>query len=248
MPRSTHFGEHVALVSLRHKEVFLEFLSELGEPHATLFLLLKWCINGCRMNCLVRTTPPEFTQTASCDFDKAVLETVEATCNVVLCDIQRTRADFQHQETRFGVALDCGQKTEATYIASRNATHIWCTQIRHCLSHRGPKAFSMSNCKAPWKLWISCCLGWMWPRWNLTRSLKACSTNGSMSIMRSGGAVKLCHQNGSTFKLTQISLVPTKTLDTHLSPCATVPHRLGVDVTNSGRPCNHCCQQMVAHG
>ena len=37
----------------------------------------------------------------------------------------------------------------------------------------GIKTLGMSTCKAPWKRWISCCLGWMWLRWTLKMSLKA---------------------------------------------------------------------------
>ena len=75
------------------------------------------------MNCLARTTPPEFTQIAACDFDKAVVGTVGATCNVVLSDMQRTRAGFSTEEGGVGLRA-IADKTEAAQNASRNVTHI----------------------------------------------------------------------------------------------------------------------------
>ena len=84
----------------------LEFLSELGDPQIAHFLA-RWCINGSRLNFLARTTPPEFTQTAACDFDAAVVGMFGATCNVVLSDMQRTRVGVQFQGRRFGSAHDC---------------------------------------------------------------------------------------------------------------------------------------------
>ena len=47
----------------------------------------------------------------------------------------------------------------------------------------------------------------------------------------------------------EISLVPSKTLDTYLSPSEfvnTVSRRLGVDVMDSGRPCCYCGQHLDA--
>ena len=49
----------------------------------------------------------------------------------------------------------------------------------------------------------------------------------------------------------EISLVASKTLDTHLSPSEfvnTVSRRLGVDVMDSGRPCCYCGQHLDALG
>ena len=54
------------------------------------------------MNYLARTTPPEFTRTAACDFGKAVVDTIGATCNVVLSDMQCTRAGFSTKEGGLG--------------------------------------------------------------------------------------------------------------------------------------------------
>ena len=129
------------------------------------------------MNYLARTTPPEFTQTAACDFDKAVVDTIGATCNVVLSDMQRTKAGFSTKEGGLGLRT-IADKTEAAYIASRNATHILCTQIRHC--HRGDQNPRDQHLQSAIDAWISWCRGWMWLRWSLTISLKVCSTNGSM--------------------------------------------------------------------
>ena len=41
-------------------------------------------------NGAIMATPPEFTQIAACDFDKAVIDTIGTTCHVVLSDMQRT--------------------------------------------------------------------------------------------------------------------------------------------------------------
>ena len=109
----------------------LEFLSELGDPQVTHFLA-KWCINAIRLNYLARSTPPVFSQTAACDFDKAVVDTIGTTCNVL--SEQRTRAGFSTKEGGLGLRT-IADKTEAADIVSRHATHVLCSQIRHC--HRG---------------------------------------------------------------------------------------------------------------
>ena len=62
------------------------------------------------------------------------MDTIGATCNVVLSDMQRTRAGFSTKEGGLGLRT-MADKTEAAYIASRHATHVLCTQIRH--RHRG---------------------------------------------------------------------------------------------------------------
>ena len=114
----------------------------------------------------------------------------------------------------------------------------------------GIKARVINICEVPSMRWISWCRGWMWLRWNLTISLKVCSTNGSMRRTRPLGAMKLCHQNECICKRAragscghEISLVPSKTLDTYLSSSEvvnTLSRRVGVDVVDSGRPCCYC--------
>ena len=49
----------------------------------------------------------------------------------------------------------------------------------------------------------------------------------------------------------EVSLVPSKTLDTYLTPSEfvnTVSRRLGVDVMDSGRPCCFCGHHLDAQG
>ena len=59
---------------------------------------------------------------------------IGTTCNVVLSDMQRTRVGFSTKEGGLGLRT-IADKTDAAYVASRNATHVLCTQIRPC--HRG---------------------------------------------------------------------------------------------------------------
>ena len=84
-----------------------------------------------------RTTPPEFTQTAACDFDAAVVDMFGATCNVVLSDMQRTRVGFSIKEGGLGLRT-IADKNDAAYIASRHAAHFLCTQ-NQTLPQRGLK-------------------------------------------------------------------------------------------------------------
>ena len=42
----------------------LNFLADLGDAHTT-FYLIKWCVNGSRLNYLIRTTPCSATLTAA---------------------------------------------------------------------------------------------------------------------------------------------------------------------------------------
>ena len=65
---------------------------------------------------------------------RLLLTRLEPCVHVVLSDMQRTRARFSTEKGGLGLRT-IADKTEAAYIASRNATHILCTQIRH--GHRG---------------------------------------------------------------------------------------------------------------
>ena len=141
-----------------------EFLSGLGDPQVTHFLA-TWCINGSRLNYLARTTAPEFTQIATCDFGKAVVDTIGATCNVVLSDRQRSRAVFSTKEGSLGLRTFANE-TGAAYIASRNATHIL-VHSDQTQPTEGIKTRVISICKVPSMRWISWCWGWMWLRWSL---------------------------------------------------------------------------------
>ena len=231
-----------------------EFLSGLGDPLVTHFLA-KWCINGSRLNYLARTTPPELTQIAACDFDKAVVDTIGATCNVVLSDMQRTMAGFSPKEGSLGL-LTIADKTEAAYIASRNATHILCTRIRH--NYRGDQnsrdqhvqsAIDALDITLPGLDVAAMELD------DITQSVLNTRIDAqNMTNWRSEASppervrlqtylAKGCGH--------EISPVPSKTLDTHLSPSEfanTVSRRLGVDVMDSGRPCGYCGQHLDAQG
>ena len=138
----------------------LEFLSGLGDPQVTHFLA-KWCINGSRMNYLARTTLPEFTQTAACDCNKAVVDTIEATCNVVLSDMQRARARFSTEE---GV-WDCARLlTKPRLLTLLLETPLTSCAPRSDTATEEIKTRVISICKVPSMCWISWCRGWMWLR------------------------------------------------------------------------------------
>ena len=231
----------------------LEFLSGLGDPQVTHFLA-KWCTNGSRLNYLARTTPPEFTQIAACDFDKGVVDTIGATHNVALSDMQRTRAGFSTKEGRELHTID--DKTEAAYIASRNATHILCTRIRH--SHRGDQNSRDQHLQSAIDA-----LDIMVPGLDvaLTESddifqsvLNKRINAQNMTNWRSEASPpERVHLQAYSAKGCghEISLVPSKTLDTHLSPSEfvnTVSRRSGVDVMDSERPCCYRGQHLDAQG
>ena len=63
----------------------LTFLAELGDPQVTHYLV-KWCVNGSRMNYMARTTPCSVTREAATSFDKAVVDALATSCNLVLSD------------------------------------------------------------------------------------------------------------------------------------------------------------------
>ena len=232
----------------------LEFLSELGDPQITHFLA-RWCINGSRLNYLARTTPPECTQTAACDFHAAVVDMIEATCNVVLSDMQRTRVGFSTKEGGLGLRT-IADKTDAAYIASRHATHFLCTQIRHC--HRGNQNPRDDHLQRAMDA-----LDVVGPGLDVTRIVPD-------DITRSLLNERINQQNMANWRNEaspservhlqaysakggghEVSLVPSKTLDTYLTPSEfvnTVSRRLGVDVMDSGMPCCFCGHHLEAQG
>ena len=62
--------EYCCNVAAKQTDI-LNFLAELGDPQVTHYLL-KWCVNGSRLNYLVRTTPLALTHDAAVQFDLAV--------------------------------------------------------------------------------------------------------------------------------------------------------------------------------
>ena len=140
-------------------------------------------------------------------------------------------------------------KIEAAYIASRKTTHILCTRIRH--SHRGDQNSRDQHLQSAIEALDTMVAGLdvaaMVPD-DITQSAlnKRISeqnmTNWRSEAFASGTsppASLLSHQGCGH----EISLVPSKTLDTHLSPSEfvnTVSRRLGVHVMESGRPCCYC--------
>ena len=175
---------------------------------------------------------------------KAVVDTIGATCNVVLPDMQRTRAGFSTEVGVLGLRT-IAYKTEAAYIASRNATHILCIQIRH--SHRGDQNSRhqhLQNAIDALDIMVSGLdVAEMEPD-DITQSLlnDAQNTTNRRSEALAPERVHL-QAYSAKGRGHEISRVPSKTRDTHLSPCEfvnTVSRRLGVDVIDSGRPCCYC--------
>ncbi len=78
------------------------FLAELGDPHVTQYLL-KWCVNGSRMNYIARTTPRSATHDEALAFDKDVAEAFAASCNLALSDKQRARVNFSGKNGGIGL-------------------------------------------------------------------------------------------------------------------------------------------------
>ena len=229
----------------------IEFLSDLGDPQVTHFLA-RFCINGSRFYCLARTTPAEFTQTAACDFDAAVVDMIGATCNIVLSDMQRTRVGFSTMEGGLGLRT-IADKTDAAYMASRSATHV-CTQIRQC--HRG-----IHNPRDEHLQRAMDALDVVGPGLDVTRMLPDDITqsllNGKITQQNMtnwcnrASASERVHLQAYSAKIGghEVSLVPSKTLDTCLTPSEfvnTVSRRLGVDVMDSGMPCCFCGHHLDA--
>ena len=104
-------------------------------------------------------TPLEFTQIAACDFDKAVVDTIGATCHVVLSDMQRTEVG---SALRKGV-WDCAR----LLTKLRLLTLLLGTLLASCApgSDTATEEINtrvISICKVPSMRWISWCRGWIW--------------------------------------------------------------------------------------
>ena len=164
---------------------------------------------------MVRTTPPQFTQAASCDFVTGVFDKVGATCNVVLSDMQRTRRE------------GCARlSTKLTLPALLLETPPMKCALKSGMDTGEIKTLGMNICEALWDaldimlLFVQNAIGWRSEASPERVHLKAYSATSSSH---------------------EISLVPSKTFDTHLSPCEfvnTVSRRVGIDFMDSGWPCS----------
>ena len=147
-------------------------------------------------------------------------------------------------------------KTDAACIASRHATHFLCTQIRHC--HRGDqnprddhlqRAMDALDVVGP-----GLDVKQMVPD-DITQSLlNERIDQQNMADWRNGASPsERVHLQAYSAKGSghEVSLVPSKTLDTYLTPSEfvnTVSRRLGVDVMDSGMPCCFCGHHLDAQG
>ena len=175
----------------------------------------------------------------------------------VICSLGHAthKAGFSTKEGVLGLRT-IADKSEAACIASQNATHFLCTQIRH--SHRGVKTRVISICKSAVDALDIMVPGLdvatMEPD-DITQSVLNKRINEQKTTNWRSEALppERVHLQAYSAKGCghEISLVPSKTLDTHLSPSEfvnTVSRRLGVDVMDSGRPCCFCGQPLGAQG
>ncbi len=242
-----------ARVATKQRAV-LEFLGGLGDPQVTHYLA-KWCVNGSRMNYLARTTPPQWTHDASLDFDKAVVDTIGAACNIVLSDAQRTRCGFSAKTGGLGLRT-IADRVDAAYIASRAATDRWCRRIRP--EHKGAHDLRDGHLQHAIDS-----LRRRLPDVDVGNMDLEDITQSKLNVQIDAANIQLwcdevqpqdrVHLQAYSAKGCghEITLVPSKTLDTHLSLgefVTTVSRRLGVDVMDSGLPCGFCGQLLDALG
>ena len=178
-----------------------------------------------------------------------------ATCNVVLSDMQRTRVGFIIKEGGLGLRT-IADKTDAAYIASRHATHFLCTRIRHC--HRGdqnPRDDHLQRAMDALDVVVpGLDVTQMVPDDIAQSLLNERIDQQNMADWRNGASPsERVHLQAYSAKGSghEVSLVPSKTLDTFLTPSEfvnTVSRRLGVDVMDSGMPCCFCGHHLDAQG
>ncbi len=232
----------------------LNYLADLGDAQVAHYLL-KWCVNGSRMNYLVRTTPPSATHDAAKQFDAAMVDALAASCGLVLSEAQRTRVTFAADAG--GLGLRCvADRVDAAYVASRAATHAVCRAIwpQHVWdadridTPLGLAASSLQLKLPNVSLLEEASAGLTQRRLNVEidawKRREWCSTEAAPSqVHLHAYSAKSC---GRLFGAT-----PSKTLDMHLPQgefATTVACRLGVDVLEGGAPCCFCGQLMDAQG
>ena len=232
----------------------LTFLAELGDVQVAHYLM-RWCVNGSRMNYLVRTTPPQATLEAAAAFDAEVAETFAAACKLTMTTRQRARCGFGAKDGGAGLA-SVSDKADGAYVASRAATHKLCTAIRS--AHRGG-AGSRDR--------------------NLQDAVESLASKMSDATLLDGDLAEITQTklNDQINKHTiaewkrgaepaeavllgaysapgcgkELGLTPSKTLDMQLSQgefATLVACRLGVDVMEGDSPCPLCGHLMDAKG
>ena len=232
----------------------LTFLSELGDAQVSHYLM-RWCVNGSRMNYMVRTTPPTLTCAAAAAFDDSVTGCMGAICGIHLTESQRLQSRFGIREGGLGVR-SVGDRADAAYIASRAMTHEVCKAIRPqhgwigadtdqhlqaAVDSLRPKLADASLLDGELTAITQSILNEEVDKWNV----RAWRGNANPT-----GCVRL---NAYTARGAgrELEVTPSTTLDTHLKQvefATAVATRLGVDVMEGDHPCGFCGQLMDAGG
>ncbi len=240
-------------VAAKHGAV-LNLLADLGDPQVSHYLV-KWCVNGGRMNYTVRTTPPCATSSAAATFDAAVVDAVAASCNLVLSEKQRARIAFPLKRGGMGVR-SVADRADAAYVASRAATHELCRRIRprHGGEHNDRDTYLQSAMaslheRLPESATLAGELAEI-TQSRLNEEIDAVNIRRWASGVEPSERVHL--QAYSALGCGhEVDLVPSKTLDTNLSRgefATTVARRLGVDVMGADSPCGFCGQLLDPGG
>ena len=240
-------------VAAKQREV-LTFLAELGDPHVSQYLL-KWCVNGGRMNYMARTTPCSATHDAALAFDKDVAEAFAASCNLALSDRQRSRVNFSVKNGGIGLR-SIADRVDGAYVASRAATHELCRRIR--LQHRGDHAnrdphlrHAMASLEQ--KVGDSELLGSDLDKITQSKLNEEIDGHNRRQWMEEADPAEQVHLKaysglGCGFEM---DLVPSKALDMNLTRgefVTTVARRLGVDVMEGNVACGFCGILLDAGG
>ena len=232
----------------------LDFLTDLGDPQVSHYLI-KWCVNGSRMNYIVRTTPHLATCDAAAVFDAAVVDAFAASCNLVLSEKQRAQIAFPTKKGGMGVRT-VADRADAAYVASRAATHELCRRIRP--QHRGEHGNRDANLQSSVESLqerlpeSEALTGEMSQitQSKLNDEIDAYNTRRWFDNAAAAEQVRLKAYSALGCGH-EVDLVPSKTLDTNLSRGEfgmTVSRRLGVDVMEGDSPCGFCGQLMDAGG
>ena len=232
----------------------LTFLAELGDSQVSHYLL-RWCVNGSRMNYLVRTTPPSVTAEAAAAFDYEVEEAFMASSKVAPAAQHRARIGFSPKDSGVGVML-VADRADAAYVASRAATHKLCRDIRP--EHRGEASNRDEDLRAA----VESLSGKLrdpnildGDPGEVTQTVLNDEINRfqkdkwmaeaepAQKVWMNAYSAPGCGQ--------ELGLTPSKTLDTQLSQgefATCVACRLGVDVMEGNVPCPFCGELMDSTG
>ncbi len=254
-PIGTHeFCRAYCLEAAEKQRDTLNYLAELGDAQVSHYLL-KWCVNGSRMNYLVRTTPPSATADAAKQFDTGMVDALAASCGLVLSEAQRIRVTFGTKTG--GLGLRCvADRADAAYVSSRAATHgacqaIWPQHVWDAERQDDPLGQAVSTLRT--KLVDGSILEE--PLETVTqRKLNAEIDDWKKRQWRATATAAdrvhlLAYSAKSSGRV--LGVTPSKTLDMQLSQgefATIVACHLGVDVMEGDMPCCFCGQLLDAQG